>query len=78
MAMIDMKQIEAPEDATALLQNPKKLRQQAKENGYLFFRRLLDPARVLEARRQILGVCRDHGWLADGFRTDSGHCKSRY
>ena len=72
MAMIEMKQIEALEDATDLLKYPNKLRQQAKENGYLFFRNLLDPERVIEVRHQILDVCRDHGWLAEGSELTEG------
>ena len=73
MAMIDMKQIEVPEDATALLQNPTKLRLQAKENGYLFFRNLLDPECVLEgSASKFSASARDHGWLADGSELTAG------
>ena len=72
MAMIDMKQIEALEDATDLLQDPETLRRQAQENGYLFFRNLLDPERVIEVRHQILSICRDHGWLMDGSEVTEG------
>ena len=59
------------------LQNPGKLRQQAKENGYLFFlfRNLIDPERVLEVRHQILDVCRNHGWLMDGSELTAGIAK---
>ena len=56
MAMVDMKQVHALEDATDLLRSPDELRQRAAEHGCLFFRRLLDPARVLEVRRQVFGV----------------------
>ena len=66
MAMVDMAQIESFEDATQILRHPEELRQKAKEDGYLYFPRLFDPARVLEVRRKILGVCLEHGWLADG------------
>ncbi|MDE2724311.1 MAG: phytanoyl-CoA dioxygenase family protein, partial [Gemmatimonadota bacterium] len=45
---------------------------QAKENGYLFFRNLLDPERVIEVRHQILSICRDHGWLMDGSEVTEG------
>ena len=65
MAMVDMKQIHSLEDATDLLANPGELRQRAKEDGCLFFRGLFDPERVAEVRRQMLEVCREHGWLAD-------------
>jgi len=66
MAMVDMAQIGSFEDATQILRHPEELRQKAKEDGYLYFPRLFDPARVLEVRRKILGVCLEHGWLADG------------
>ena len=66
MAMVDMKQVHGLEDAMDLLGSPDELRQRAAEHGCLFFRGLLDPARVLEVRRQILEVCREHGWLAAG------------
>ncbi len=66
MAMVDMKQIHSPEDATDSLASPAELRQRAKEDGCLFFRGLLDPARVLEVRKQILDVCGKHGWLTAG------------
>ena len=66
MAMVDMKQIHSLENATDLLANPGELRQRAKEDGCLFFRGLFESARVLEVRRQVLEVCRDHGWLAEG------------
>ena len=64
--MVDMKQLHTLEDATGLLARPHELRQRAAEHGCLFFKRLLDPARVLEVRRQVLGVCREHGWLDEG------------
>lgn len=72
MAMVDMKQIHALEDATQLLAHPHDLRQYAAEHGCLFFRRLLDPARVREVRRQVFGVCREHGWLAPGSHPTDG------
>lgn len=66
MAMVDMKQVHGLEDATGLLSRPAELRQRAAEHGCLFFHGLLDSARVLEVRREILEVCRKHGWLAGG------------
>ncbi|MEM1128599.1 MAG: phytanoyl-CoA dioxygenase family protein [Bacteroidota bacterium] len=40
--------------ANALLGDPEALRQRMADDGYLFFRRLLDPEVVLRARREIL------------------------
>ncbi len=42
------------EDATSLLGNPDALQDAMAEQGYLFFRRLLDPVLVLDARREVL------------------------
>lgn len=72
MAMVDMKQIHALEDATDLLADPAGLRRRAAEHGCLFFRGLLDPSRVNDVRRQILTVCNDNGWLAPGSDPMSG------
>ena len=51
-------------DSTPLLDSPEDLRDRAADQGYLFFRSLLDAASVLDLRRQILAVCQKHGWLA--------------
>ena len=44
-------------DSTPLLDAPDALRERAAEQGYLFFRSLLDSESVLDLRRQILEVC---------------------
>ena len=36
------------------------------EDGYLFFRELLDPARLLSLRREMLTVMQAGGWLVGG------------
>lgn len=46
------------EDATPLLTDSAALRARAEEQGYLFFRGLLNPGRLLELRRQILSLYR--------------------
>lgn len=42
------------------------LRSRLEEDGYLFFRRLLDPQRLLDLRRQMLTVMQAGGWLVAG------------
>ena len=64
MANQIMPNIEDFVDSAPLLDSPGELRIRAAEQGYLFFRSLLDTASVLELRRQILAVCHKHGWLA--------------
>jgi hypothetical protein len=39
------------------------LRERLARDGYLFLRGLVPPERLLEVRRDILGLCREHGWL---------------
>lgn len=62
-AMSAMTRTEKYLDSTPLLNNPAALRERAAEDGYLYFKRLVDPKAILNVRRQILEVARKHGWL---------------
>ena len=62
-AMTAMVRTEPYLDSTPLLNDPEALRARADEDGYLYFKRLLDPKAVLNVRRQILEVARKHGWV---------------
>jgi hypothetical protein len=53
-------------DSTPLLVRPTELLARAEEDGYLFFRGLLDRDRVLDLRRQMMDVVAAHGWLVEG------------
>ena len=66
MAMANMTHIESLQDATGLLNQPTELRRQATEDGYLFFSNLLDSAKVLNLRQQIMAICEKHGWTQAG------------
>jgi ectoine hydroxylase-related dioxygenase (phytanoyl-CoA dioxygenase family) len=44
----------------------EELRRRLAQEGYLFFRRLLHPDKMMSLRRDILEVLRDNGWLAAG------------
>ena len=58
-----------------LLDQPEKLREQAQQDGYLFFRGLIDADSIYNLRRDFLEICHRHGWaeggdaLMDGIRT---------
>ncbi|MCY3553062.1 MAG: hypothetical protein OXH39_21595, partial [Candidatus Poribacteria bacterium] len=58
-----------------LLDQPEKLREQAQQDGYLFFRCLIDADSIYNLRRDFLEICHRHGWakgeaaLMDGIRT---------
>jgi len=58
--------IEPFTESSALLDDPEALRREASEEGYLFFRGLVEPERLLALRRAVLGLCDKHGWLAPG------------
>ena len=65
MAQQTMINVEPFVDSTPLLDAPEALRERAAEQGYLFFRSLLDSESVLDLRRQVLEVCQQHGWLGE-------------
>jgi hypothetical protein len=53
-------------DATPLRHDPAALLARLREDGYLFFPGLIDPARVLAVRADVTTVLSKHGWLAEG------------
>ncbi len=44
----------------------EELRRRLDDDGYLFFRRLLDPVRLLNVRREMLTIMQAGGWLIEG------------
>lgn len=66
MAMTQMTKTEAFADSMDLLNDAKALQARAREDGYLFFRQLLNPDKLNDVRRQILEVCDKHEWLQPG------------
>ena len=48
------------------MEDPEELRRRMDEEGYVFFRKLQDPAQLRALRLEILQVCRDGGWLENG------------
>lgn len=51
------------EDSTPLLAHPEELRKRAQEDGFLYFRGLLDPSEVLAVREDIISVLDKHGLI---------------
>ncbi len=49
-----------------VLHDASALRERMDEDGYLFFRGLVDPLSNLEARKDVLDVLQKAGWLKDG------------
>ncbi|MDE0018880.1 MAG: phytanoyl-CoA dioxygenase family protein, partial [Candidatus Poribacteria bacterium] len=59
-------------DCTDMIGNRTQLREHARQNGYLFFPRLLPIEPVLELRRQVLRVSEQHELLAPDTDPDAG------
>ncbi|HYF52321.1 MAG TPA: phytanoyl-CoA dioxygenase family protein [Planctomycetota bacterium] len=48
------------------LNDADELRRRLRESGYLFLRGMLNVPVLMDVRRDILELCRAHGWLKDG------------
>jgi ectoine hydroxylase-related dioxygenase (phytanoyl-CoA dioxygenase family) len=53
-------------ESSDLLDRPAELAARLADDGYVFFRGLLDRDRVLDVRRQVLDALAGQGWLAEG------------
>lgn len=62
-AMTAMVKTEVYLDSTPLLKDPQALRERAAQDGYLYFKKLVDPKAILNVRRQVLETAKKHGWL---------------
>ena len=49
-----------------LIDDAEKLRGQARQDGYLYFRGLIDAESILNLRRDFLELCHRHGWVEGG------------
>ncbi len=47
-----------------LLHSPEQLRARAAQDGYLFFKGLVDAAQLMQLRSEVTGLMADAGWLA--------------
>jgi hypothetical protein len=75
MAATVMTKTAAYIDSTPLLNDPLALRARAAQDGYLYFRKLLDPQQVRSVRRQVLEVARKHGWVDESAPLEDGIAK---
>ena len=57
MAMVTMTKTQPYVDSTPLLDDPAAIHARAEEDGHLFFRGLLDKAKVVNVRRQVISNC---------------------
>jgi len=57
------------------LSDAAELQRRMAQDGYLFFRSLIDPASLLEVRRDLLLLCRQAGWLVEGRELSEGIAK---
>lgn len=61
-----MARIEPFTISNGLLYPPEKLREQAQQDGYLYFRGLIDAESIYNLRRDFLEICHRHGWVQGG------------
>lgn len=53
-------------ESQSLINEPKALRNRLNEEGYLFFRGMIDKKVQTDLLGEILGICQKHGWLKEG------------
>ena len=58
-----LKELKVSNDA---MNDPRELRRRIEDEGYLFFKRLQDPDKLRDLRRQIMDVIQAGGWLVPG------------
>ncbi len=61
-----MTRIEPFTESNEFLGQPEKLREQARQDGYLFFRKLIDKDSIQNLRHDFLEICHRHGWAKGG------------
>ncbi len=61
-----MTRIEPFTESNEFLGHPEKLREQACQDGYLFFRKLIDTDSIKRLRHDFLEICHRHGWTQGG------------
>ncbi len=61
-----MTQIKPFTVSNPLIDDAEKLREQARQDGYLYFRGLIDAESILNLRRDFLVLCHRHGWVEGG------------
>ena len=49
-----------------IMENTEALRERIDGEGYLFFKQLQEPEKLIELRRQMLTVMQEAGWLIAG------------
>lgn len=71
-----MKQISPFTVSNPLIDNAEKLREQARRDGYLYFRGLIDTESIHNLRRDFLEICHRHGWVEGGENLMDATCTS--
>ena len=61
-----MRKIEPFNISNTLLEQPEKLQERAREDGYLYFKELIDEESIKALRYDFLEICHRHGWAEGG------------
>lgn len=59
-----------------LIDDAEKLREQARRDGYLYFRGLIDTESIRNLRQDFLEICHRHGWVEGGENLMDATCTS--
>ena len=71
-----MKRVSDYEDSKILLNRPAELKDKAKNEGYLFFKGLLDKKTNISLMRDIIDVCSRHDFLDNDFDQNNSKVKA--
>jgi hypothetical protein len=58
--------------SNGIMNDEEALRERIDNEGYLFFKRLQKPEKMMGLRRQMLTVMQEHGWLIAGTDPSDG------
>ena len=61
--MSELRELRVSNDA---MNNPEELQHRIDDEGYLFFKRLVNRDQVLELRREMMSMIQQVGWLIAG------------
>ncbi|MFF5212019.1 phytanoyl-CoA dioxygenase family protein [Streptosporangium sp. NPDC000396] len=57
-------------ESSAIIHDPQEMRRRIAEDGYIFFRGLLDSTPIRQLALDILSALQEEGWLKDGYPPD--------
>ena len=62
------------QDVSHLLANPASLSARFQQDGYIYLKRVVEPAKLWALRRDILNICQQQQWLKPDTEVEEGIC----